>query len=258
MSTLDLAQILERGGTAAQWTLADTVLEDRELGIETDTHLMKLGDGVTHWTALGYMDKQIAAQIHLATAKATPVGADEFALIDSAAGNVIKKVSWTNILATAKAYFDTFYATIASLASYATTASLAAYATLASPTFTGVVSIPAGTTAGANNAGYMGIPQNAATTGAATLTAADNGKHTRATATRTITIDSNASLALPIGFAHTFTCDAGATMTIAITTDTMYLAGPGTTGSRTLAPYGMATAIKTGATSWMISGNGLT
>lgn len=118
---------------------------------------------------------------------------------------------------------------------------------------------PASTIAiGSSGIGYVGIPQNAATTGAATLTAADNGKHTRATATRTITIDSNANLALPIGFAHTFTADSGATMTIAITTDTMYLAGPGTTGSRTLAPFGMATAVKTGATSWMISGNGLT
>jgi hypothetical protein len=47
-------------------------------------------------------------------------------------------------------------------------------------------------------------------------------------------------------------------MTIAITTDTMYLAGTGTTGSRTLAPFGMATAVKIGTTQWIISGNGLT
>jgi hypothetical protein len=48
-------------------------------------------------------------------------------------------------------------------------------------------------------------------------------------------------------------------MTIAISgTDTMYLAGPGTTGSRTLAAFGMATAVKITSTSWMISGNGLT
>jgi hypothetical protein len=48
------------------------------------------------------------------------------------------------------------------------------------------------------------------------------------------------------------------TVTIAITTDTMYLAGAGTTGSRTLAAYGMATAVKVTSTSWIISGNGLT
>jgi hypothetical protein len=38
----------------------------------------------------------------------------------------------------------------------------------------------------------------------------------------------------------------------------MYLAGAGTTGSRTLAAYGVATAIKVTSTSWIISGNGLT
>jgi hypothetical protein len=38
----------------------------------------------------------------------------------------------------------------------------------------------------------------------------------------------------------------------------MYLAGAGTTGSRTLAAYGMATAVKMTSTTWIISGNGLT
>jgi len=47
-------------------------------------------------------------------------------------------------------------------------------------------------------------------------------------------------------------------VTIAITSDTMYLAGTGTTGSRSLAQYGMATAIKMTSTTWIISGNGLT
>ena len=133
-----------------------------------------------------------------------------------------------------------------------------AKAALASPTFTGTVTIPAGVVGTAANAGYMGIPQNATTTGAATVAAADGGKHIYASATRTVTIDSNANLALPIGFTVSFLAGSGATMTIAITTDTMYLAGPGTTGSRTLAPFGMATAVKYDTTKWMISGNGLT
>jgi hypothetical protein len=38
----------------------------------------------------------------------------------------------------------------------------------------------------------------------------------------------------------------------------MYLAGAGTTGSRTLAAHGIATAVKTTSTTWLISGNGLT
>jgi hypothetical protein len=110
----------------------------------------------------------------------------------------------------------------------------------------------------ARGLGYMGVPQStAATTGAYTVTAADAGEHIYSTATRTITIDSNANLALPVGTAITFIAATGATVTIAITTDTMLLAGAGTTGSRTLAPFGMATAIKITSTSWIISGNGL-
>jgi hypothetical protein len=117
----------------------------------------------------------------------------------------------------------------------------------------------AGTIASATTGlGYMGLPQNATTTGSYTVVAADAGKHIYASATRTVTIDSNANLALPIGTTLTFIAGVGATMTIAITTDTMYLAGAGTTGSRTLAPFGMATAVKITSTSWMISGNGLT
>jgi hypothetical protein len=38
----------------------------------------------------------------------------------------------------------------------------------------------------------------------------------------------------------------------------MYLAGTGTTGTRSLAQYGMASAIKMTSTTWLISGNGLT
>lgn len=52
----------------------------------------------------------VGSAIHGATAKATPVDADTIALIDSAASNVLKKVTWANIKATAKAYFDTLYA----------------------------------------------------------------------------------------------------------------------------------------------------
>ena len=114
------------------------------------------------------------------------------------------------------------------------------------------------TTTGATGVGYMGLPQNAATTGAYGVVAADAGTHIYSTATRTITIPANASVAMPVGSTVVFVAGSGATVTIAITTDTMYLAGPGTTGSRTLAAFGMATAVKITSTSWIISGNGLT
>ena len=115
------------------------------------------------------------------------------------------------------------------------------------------------TTTAARGAGYMGIPQSAAaTTGAYTIVAADAGEHIYSTATRTITIPSNASVAFPVGTAITFIAATGTTVTIAITSDTLILAGTATTGSRTLAANGIATAIKITSTSWIISGNGLT
>lgn len=47
--------------------------------------------------------------VHAATSKTTPVDADEIGLIDSAASNVLKKLTWVNLKATAKTYFDTLY-----------------------------------------------------------------------------------------------------------------------------------------------------
>jgi hypothetical protein len=45
-----------------------------------------------------------------ATAKTTPVDADLIPINDSAASNIIKKVTWANFKATLKTYFDTLYA----------------------------------------------------------------------------------------------------------------------------------------------------
>jgi hypothetical protein len=47
--------IQHRRGTAAQWTAANPVLANGEPGYETDTGLLKYGDGVTAWVALGYV-----------------------------------------------------------------------------------------------------------------------------------------------------------------------------------------------------------
>lgn len=109
---------------------------------------------------------------------------------------------------------------------------------------------------------YTNIPQNSQST-AYTTVLTDAQKHilhpAADTTPRTFTIDSNANVAYPIGTAITFVNENGAgTITIAITSDTMRLAGAGTTGSRTLAANGIATALKLTSTSWIISGTGLT
>ena len=114
---------------------------------------------------------------------------------------------------------------------------------------------------GTNSVGFLNIPQNSQSS-AYTLVLSDAGKHIYHPSTdanaRTYTIPANSSVAYPIGTAITFINMTSQVVTIAITTDTMYLSSAGTTGSRSLAQYGSATAIKMTSTTWLISGSGLT
>ena len=47
-------QIQLRNDTAAAWTAANPILAQGEIGIESDTKLIKVGDGITNWNALEY------------------------------------------------------------------------------------------------------------------------------------------------------------------------------------------------------------
>jgi len=114
---------------------------------------------------------------------------------------------------------------------------------------------------GTDAVGFRNVPI-ASKSAAYTTVLADSGKvifhpSTDANA-RTFTIDSNANVAYALGTVLTFINMTSQAVTVAITSDTMYLAGTGTTGSRTLAQYGMASAIKMTSTTWIISGSGLT
>lgn len=80
---------------------------------------------------------------------------------------------------------------------------------------------------------------------------------------RTFTIPANASVAFPIGAVVQFINRSANNVTIAINADTLTLGqgsttAAGSTGSRTLAQYGIATAQKIGTTEWIITGVGLT
>jgi hypothetical protein len=113
---------------------------------------------------------------------------------------------------------------------------------------------------GTNLVGYQNIPLNSQSADY-TLILADAGKSifhpSTDTNDRTFTIPANASVAYPVGTAISF-MNMSNVVTIAINSDTMYLSGFGTTGSRSLAQFGAATAVKMTSTTWMISGSGLT
>lgn len=172
------------------------------------------------------MIRHLFKQKFFGASKTTPVDADSVAVIDSADSSIVKKTTWANIKAT-----------------LFTDPSL----TVSEPTTTSV--------------GYLGIPQNSKSANYTTVIT-DSGKHILHPSSdanvRTFTIDSNANVAYPIDTAITFINDSANDVTIAITSDTLVLVGSGTTGSRTLAQYGVATAIKIGTTRWYISGVNLT
>ena len=48
------SKIQIRRDTASNWTSADPTLSNGELGIETDTKKLKVGDGSTAWSSLAY------------------------------------------------------------------------------------------------------------------------------------------------------------------------------------------------------------
>jgi hypothetical protein len=139
--------------------------------------------------------------------------------------------------------------------------------TLTSPTLTTpALGTPASgqlsscTVDGTDKVGFLNIPQNSQST-AYTTVLADSGKcifhpSTDANA-RTFTIAANASVPYAIGTVIQFVNMTSQVVTIA-NGDTMYLAGTGTTGNRSLAIYGVANAMKMTSTTWLITGSGLT
>ena len=58
----------QRRDTAANWTSNNPTLLNGELGYETDTGYLKIGDGSTAWTSLGYIDGTKVSAYPLATA----------------------------------------------------------------------------------------------------------------------------------------------------------------------------------------------
>jgi hypothetical protein len=105
-----MALIQMRRGTAAAWTSTNPVLAAAEWGVETDTGFAKIGNGTSVWATLPYVTANLAAAIHAAPIKATPVSADELGLWDSVTA-ALRRLSWANLLA----MLDARYATTSSL-----------------------------------------------------------------------------------------------------------------------------------------------
>jgi hypothetical protein len=112
-------------------------------------------------------------------------------------------------------------------------------------------------TIAAASPGFRGVPSSAQTQGAAiTLALTDAGKSVQNTLGGW-TIPANASVAFPVGTIIELFNNSGSSQTVAITSDTLRLAGTASTGSRTIAQYGSATIVKRTSTMWTIGGAGV-
>jgi hypothetical protein len=60
-------QIQLRRDTAANWTSANPILASGELGLETDTGKMKVGNGTNTWTGLAYQSSVDSTSLYLAS-----------------------------------------------------------------------------------------------------------------------------------------------------------------------------------------------
>lgn len=61
-NTILKTKLVIRNDSAENWTTKNPVLLKGELGIEIDTNLFKIGDGLTAWTALPYANESAPAQ----------------------------------------------------------------------------------------------------------------------------------------------------------------------------------------------------
>lgn len=115
------------------------------------------------------------------------------------------------------------------------------------------------------NAGFLETPVNSTAATSITPVLSDSGKtfYFTGSSAPTATIPRNADVAYPVGTVLTFVNDASAAVSMSITIntasgDSLQLAGTGsTTLPKTLARYGVATAVKVATQKWIISGTGL-
>lgn len=175
-------KLLKDGGkTLAEVLNTDNHTDGTTNKVFTAAEKSKLGNVETNADVTDAVN--VGSSIHGATAKTTPVDADTMPLIDSAASNVLKKVTWANIKATIKAYTDTLYAAaLGADDNYVTDAEKAALHTHANKATLDNITA-AYTTAEATKLGHISITQ------AVDLDALETASHAAVTVTDSTEID---------------------------------------------------------------------
>lgn len=90
----------------------DTLLEgldDVEITAPTDLQLLTYDSGDEKWKNVTPGAVDVAAAIVAASAKATPVDADSFGIVDSADANVLKEITYAQLKTALKTYIETVH-----------------------------------------------------------------------------------------------------------------------------------------------------
>ena len=104
------------GASAPSWEqVSHTELSDVDTDASASAIHHTLGTGATQAAAGDHAHTAWEILVHAADSKTTPADADEMGLADSEATFGLKKLTWANLKATLKTYFDTLYATAASI-----------------------------------------------------------------------------------------------------------------------------------------------
>lgn len=109
----------QRRGTAQQWTDANPVLAEGEVGFETDTYQFKIGNGVNAWASLDYFSAGVDLSAYATEAYADQAEADAITSSNSYTDTAI-----ANLVDSSPATLDTLNELAAALgddANFATT-----------------------------------------------------------------------------------------------------------------------------------------
>jgi hypothetical protein len=97
-------------GTKGTGTLERTIVLMTSAGNTTKVNFGAGAKDIHLGVPAEYLVALVEKQVHAASGKSTPVDADELGLIDSAASNALKKLTWANLKATLKAAASGFWA----------------------------------------------------------------------------------------------------------------------------------------------------
>ena len=134
--------MLQRRGTASQWTSANTVLAAGEIGVETDTGQFKIGDGTTAWSSIPYFKDTLDLDISGKAPLVSPTFTGNVTLPSTTSIGDVSSTELAYVNGVTSAIQTQLDGKLASATASTT------YAPLSGPSFTGTVTLPNTTSIG--------------------------------------------------------------------------------------------------------------